>query len=58
MKLYYVIYDVDWNGSVTVNDNTNVAVLCSAKSIWRREKIRCDNEEYWFKGKMMKSTCR
>ena len=48
VKLYDEINDVGWNGSVAVNENKNVAVLCNAKLMLRREKMRCDNEEYWF----------
>ena len=48
VKLYDEINDVGWNGSVAVNENKNVAVLCNAKLMLRREKMRCDNEEYRF----------
>ena len=48
MKLYDEINYVGWNGSVAVNENKKVAVLCNAKLMLRREKMPCDNEEYRF----------
>ena len=46
MKLYDEINYVGWNGSVAVNENKNVAVLCNVKLMLRGEKMRCDNDEY------------
>ena len=51
MKLYDEINYVGWNGSVVVNENKKVAVLCNAKLMLRGEKIRCDNKEYRFQRK-------
>ena len=48
VKLYDEINYVGWNDSVAVNENKNGAVLCNEKLMLRGEKMRCDNEEYWF----------